>query len=421
MRRLAAAIVHNWPLKLAAIGVAVLLYAGLVLAQNAQRWDGRVPIVPRGQPVEAVLLSMQPADVTEVRFFAPAEVAARVSSATFTAVADLTGVDPAAGETFARVEVTANDPRITILDFQPTTVRVTLDPLVTRTVPVEVDLGEVPPDLQIGDPIVSAEEAVASGPESVVRLIDRAVARVTIQPSGLDIDEDVRLVPVDALGNALSPADLDPEVVRVRVRVGTSIDSRSLPVSPVTTGTPASGFVVTSILVEPATVTVSGDADALAELAAVETAPVSIAGARARVTTSVPLAPPVDVELLGAAEVTVTVTIEPVQASRSFASGLVLVGARDDRIYRLSTSQVQVVIGGNEADLNRLDPTTFAATVDVTTLQPGTHTVEVTVLNLAASLKVSSISPPTVTVEVERVQPSPTPTPSPTPSPSPSG
>lgn len=420
MKRLAAAIVHNWPLKLAAIGVAVLLYAGLVLAQNAQRWDGRIPIVPRGQPVEAVLLGMQPAEVTEVRFFAPAEVAARVSSETFIAVADLSGVDPAAGETYARVEVTASDPRITILDYQPTTVRVALDPLVTRTVPIEVDLGEVPPDLQVGEPILEAEEAVASGPESVVRLIDRAVASVTIQPSGLDIDEDVRLVPVDALGDSLSPVDLDPEVVRVRVRVGTSIDSKVVPVSPVTTGTPAAGFVVSSVSVEPATVTVSGDSDALAELPAVETAPVSIAGARTQVTATVALAPPVDVELIGTQEVTVTVVIEPAQASRTYASGLVLVGAEDDRIYRLSTSQVLVTIGGNVADLDRLDPTSFVASLDVTNLGPGTHAVDVSVLNLPAGLTVASISPPRVTVDVELVAPSPTPTPTATPTPTPS-
>lgn len=421
MRRLAAAIVHNWPLKLAAIGVAVLLYAGLVLAQNAQRWDGRIPIEPRGQPVDAVLLGgLQPADVTEVRFFAPAEVAARVSSATFTAIADLSDIDPAAGATFARVEITANDPRITILDYQPTTVRVELDPLVTRTIPIEVDLGEVPPDLQIGAPILEAEEVVASGPESVVRLIDRAIARVTIQPSGLDVDEDVRLVPVDALGDTVRGAELAPEVVGVRIRVGTSIDSTTLPVDPVTVGVPAIGFRVRSVTVEPATVTVSGDSDALLELAAVQTAPISIAGARTTVTATAPLAPPVDVDLIGPDEVTVTVVIEPIQTSRSYASGLILVGARDDRVYRLSTSQVIVTIGGNLADLDRLDPTTFAASVDVTTLAPGRHSVEVTVLNLPAGLVVSSISPPEVTVDVELVPASPQPSSSAPPSPSPS-
>ncbi|HSG85556.1 MAG TPA: hypothetical protein VLA23_04385, partial [Candidatus Limnocylindrales bacterium] len=137
-------------------------------------------------------------------------------------------------------------------------------------------------------------------------------------------------------------------------------------------------------------------------------------------TATAPLAPPVDVDLVGPDEVTVTVVIEPIQTSRSYASGLILVGARDDRVYRLSTSQVIVTIGGNLADLDRLDPTTFAASVDVTTLAPGRHSVEVTVLNLPAGLVVSSISPPEVTVDVELVPASPQPSSSAPPSPSPS-
>ena len=33
--RLLRLLVHNWPLKLAAVGLATLLYGGLVLSQNA--------------------------------------------------------------------------------------------------------------------------------------------------------------------------------------------------------------------------------------------------------------------------------------------------------------------------------------------------------------------------------------------------
>ena len=46
MRRALELVVRNWPLKLAAIVLATLLYAGLVLSQNAQVWPGSVPIVP---------------------------------------------------------------------------------------------------------------------------------------------------------------------------------------------------------------------------------------------------------------------------------------------------------------------------------------------------------------------------------------
>jgi YbbR domain-containing protein len=69
-------------------------------------------------------------------------------------------------------------------------------------------------------------------------------------------------------------------------------------------------------------------------------------------------------------------------------------------VYALSTDRVTVVLGGSAAELDRLDPSTFTATVDVAALAPGTHQVPVVVGNLPAGVSAVSISPPTVTVTV---------------------
>jgi YbbR domain-containing protein len=198
--RFVAIVVHNWPLKILAIVLASLLYAGLVLSQSAQRWDSPVPIAVRNQPTNAVLVNIQPASVTGIRYFAPAGVSGRVSSETFQAFVDLEGVDPSVGSTFAAVQVRATDPRIQIVDFQPSSVRVELDPLTSKTVPIQVDKGTPPTGLQIGEAQLSVQQAVIRGPSSVVARVVAAVARVTIQPSGLNVDADIPLVAVDAVG-----------------------------------------------------------------------------------------------------------------------------------------------------------------------------------------------------------------------------
>ncbi len=416
LHRLVRIVVHNWPLKVAAVVVATLLYAGLVLSQNAQRWDGQVPILPQNVPASAVLVSPI-GNVTEVRYFAPSDVAARVSSQTFSATADLSGVDPTKGPTFVPVHVQASDARITVVDFQPTQVQVELDPLITRTVPVRVEQGPVPSGLQVGEPQLSATSVTASGPESVVKRVAYAAARVVIQPSGLSVDQDVTLDAVDALENVLKPVDLQPASVHVKIPVLTSAGTRSLPVNAVVTGTQAAGYDVTGIKVEPAAVTVSGDVTVLQGLDKVDSSPVSIAGATADVAAKVPLALPSGVSAIGASEVTVTVTIQARMGARTFSAGIVLAGARDDRTYSLSTDRVNVVIGGPEASLDKLDPAAFSVTADVSALAPGQHTVTLTV-NLPAGLTAGTISPPQVGVTVAAVA---SPSPSPAPSPSPSG
>jgi len=414
VKRVVAVVVHNWPLKLAAIGLATLLYAGLVLSQSAQRTDVRVSIVPRNQPTDAYLVDIQPTDVTEIRYFAPPEVG-RVSSASFSAFVDLAAVDPAAGPTLVAVQVEVTDARIRIIDFQPTSVRVELDPLTSKTVPVEVDRGTVPDGLQVGEPELSSTDATVSGPASVLDRVTAAVARVIIDPSGLDVDRDVQLVPVDALGEVVTPVDVNPESVHVKIRVGSDVESRTLPIDPIIIGTPANGFEVASVTVEPTVVTVQGDADSLAALERVDTDPISVAGARTELAVTATLSLPSGVEPLGSGEVQVTVVIRAVSGSRTFSAGILLSGARDDRTYALSTDRVAVVIGGRVSQLDRLDPTAFSATVDVAALAPGSHSVPVVVANLPAGLSIISIDPPAITVIVG-LPASPLPT-APTPSP----
>jgi YbbR domain-containing protein len=407
-RRIAARIIRNWPLKLGSIVLAAFLYAGLVLSQNAQVWPGRIPIVSTNQPTSAVLLSNL-GEVTNIRYFAPVDVADRLSSSSFTATVDLSTTTPHAGTPFATVQVhvQAADPRVEILDFDPQIIQVQLDPLISKSVPVEVDNGSVPTGLRPQAPVLSANSVTVSGPESVVGLATSVIARVVIQPSGLDIDQEVPLVAVDAVGNVLSPVRINPQTVRVQIRVG-SQQTRTVPVNPRFGGEPSSGFQVSSVTVSPAAVTVEGDSDALAALSEVDTGTVDLTGAVADVTRVVNLVLPAGISALGLGTVSVTVHLTPVTASQTFSAGIVLSGARDDRLYSLSSDQILVTLGGSPAALAGIDGQTFSVTVDVNGLAPGSHVLIPTV-NLPASLNVISLGPATITVTVAVASPSSSP------------
>ena len=111
-----------------------------------------------------------------------------------------------------------------------------------------------------------------------------------------------------------------------------------------------------------------GDVDDLVPLEVADTAPVSITGATSDVVTTTTLELPDGVQVLGSPTVTVTVTFRPVTATRTFEAGLLLVGARADRDYALSTDRVLVTIGGSVADLDRLSGAALAVTLDVSGL-----------------------------------------------------
>ncbi len=397
MSRATRIFVHNWPLKLAATGLAVLLYAGVVLSQNTQTYNGAIPVDPVGKPAGTVLLSPIP-PVTFVRYFAPPDV--NPVTDTFIATADLSGVDPQAGTSSVTVTVRSTDPRITVLSSEPAFVSVRLEEVQTKEVPVKVALGPLSSGLDLGETTVEPNTVRVSGPESAVAQVASVRADVVIDPSGLDFDQDVPLIAVDALGNAVRPIEVSPATARVTVPVFTDRESRSVPVTPIMTGSPAAGFEIASVVAEPAVVTVEGDADQLAQLRHVDTLPVSVSGASSDVSVVVSLDLPTGVVALGSESVRVTVTLRPVTATRSFDAGLRLIGTKPGVTYNLSVDQVLLTIGGSTADLDRLSGATIVADLDVSDLIAGVTTEVPVTMVLPAGLTLVSSSPPTVSVGV---------------------
>ena len=403
MTRVVRFLVRNWPLKLAAVVFATLLYGTLVVSQNERTINVSVPVSAINQPAGIVLLSNLDS-VTQVKFFAPQDSPA-LDSSSFRATVDLSNVDPKVGRVLVPVHVEPIDGRVQVLDVQPSRINIEIDQLASRSVPVIVDRGPTPSGLDVRDPVLSTDTVTVKGPASEVRRVDRAEARIQIDPSGIDFDRDVELIPVDALGNELAPVDVEPTTVRVRIAVFTDRETRPLPVKPNITGTPAAGFEVAGVAVQPLVLSVEGDADQLAGLTSVDTAPVSISGATGNVSTSVGLALPTGVLSLGGETVRVTISIRQVTATRDFSAGIVLTGARSDRVYSLSTNQVLVTLGGSIAQLDGLEGRSFSVQAPVAGLEPGRHEVAL-VANQPAGLTLVSASPPSIAVTVALPPPS---------------
>ncbi|MBM4407533.1 MAG: hypothetical protein FJ038_02760 [Chloroflexi bacterium] len=416
MSRVLGFILHNWPLKLAAVALATILYAGLVLSQNARVWPGRVPIQVLNQPSTAFIVG-QLEDVTNIRYFAPTDAADRLSSAAFTAWIDLKDVqiNPDSPLVTVEVQLRVSDPAVDILDFRPRRITVRLDPVVARTVPVQVAQGVVPEGLEVSPAMLSQQTVTLTGPQSVVSQVVAAEAQVRIQASGIDVDQLVDLIAVDARGEQLTPVEIQPSAVRVRIEVSADVTTKTVPIAPVVTGVPASGFTLDAATVEPTVITVSGNADVLSTLTSVPTKPVAIDGASADLAAPAEVELPEGVSAVGGRFVTVTVRLRETEATRTITAGLVLVGAESDRTYILGVESVLVTIGGTERALTAMAPGSFTGVVDVTAVAEGQQAISVRV-TLPDGVRLIAVSPPEVTVFVSpRATPPPTPSPSPTP------
>ncbi len=420
MNRILDRIAHNWPLKLAAVGLATLLYGGLIVTQSTQTLTGvAIRIDPHGLPDDSFLLTLID-PVTEIRYFSPAGT--RPLSSDFEASIDLSAIVPGGGPQRVPVLVTSIDDRITVVSVQPAAVTVDLDRLERKLVDVVVDRGPIPGGLQLGEASISPIQAQVSGPASVIERVVAVRASIFIQPTGIDIDQDTDLVPIDEFGDAVGQVDVEPRAARIAIPVFSDRETRTLPINPVVTGDPAAGFEIAAIAVEPMVALVEGDADQLADLVRVDTVQIAVTGISAELTLIVGLDLPDGVLPVGDVRATVVITLRPVTATRNFSSGLRLVGFVPGFNYTPDADEILVTVGGSVADLDRLSGRTLVVELDVTGLEPGSQLVPVT-LDLPAGLTLVSASPPNVLVTIVGPPPSPSASPaaSPTVAPSPSG
>jgi YbbR domain-containing protein len=402
--RVIRVLVHNWPLKLAAIGLATLLYGGFVFSQNTQSFVGSIPVEVRGYPRDTFLLN-DPEPVTVVRYTSPSGV--RPITSTFEAWIDISGIEPGSGPQSVPVTVESIDDRITVYGHEPDRMTVNLDRVSKRTVPVRVPEVAPPDGIELGPTTIDPQQVEISGPASVLDAVIEARANVLVQPSGIDVDQEIRLVPVDVLGNVVGQVNIEPATARVTIPVFSDRDSKTLTISPLVTGDPAPGFALASATVEPQVVTVEGDIDELEPLVSIVTTAVPIGGLSANETFETTLALPTGVVALDVQTVRVTITVRPVAETRTFEVGLDLIGARPDRRYATSTDRVLLTLGGSVADLDRLQGARLLALLDVADLEPGTTSVAVTT-DLPAGIALVSASPDQVAVTVS-IPPSPSP------------
>jgi YbbR domain-containing protein len=410
-------LLRNWHLKLSAVLLATVLYTGLVFSGQFSDSTVDVRVDDVNQPDSSQVLSSDLGTVS-VRYRTSNELSPTIDAQAFVATVDLSAYDMerAPEPQVLDIVVSALPDGVEILSTDPSTVRVAIDRVETRSVPVEVDPGVIPDGLEIDDPVLSQEEVQVRGAASVVGLIDRALARIRIDASGIDFNEPVDLVAVDVGGQEVGAGlvDIEPETISVQIDVQPTETTQTVPVRPDISGTPAPGFALESLSIEPSLVTLRGLPDVLAEINEVLTEPISIAGISADEEFEAEMVLPDGTRLAEASDastVTVTAGITPSVSSRTFVVGVVCQGAGENSCLP-SLDQLTVTLSGPGGTLSGLSAADLTPSLDATGLAPGTYDLEPSLGGLPEGVELLGITPGTVSVTI-RAPATPEPTPAP--------
>jgi YbbR domain-containing protein len=405
-------LIRNWELKIGAAGLATILYTGLVFSGSfSEAHLPGVPIQRINQPNGAYVITQQLPTV-DVHYRQSRETTGTPGTDSFAATVDLSQYDmQRAGQPQSLpVQVRSLADGVTSLDFAPQQVTVTLDVLDQREVPVFLDRGDVPATLELGTPVLSADNVIARGPRSLVNQVVRAEARVAIDASGIDVNEQVHLQAVDAAGQPVSSVELTPDTISVQIPVTTQETSKTVPVQPRIAGSPAAGFQITQVVVDPPTVTLRATPDKLADLIAVATDPINVQGLTANRDFIVKPVLPTGTRLLGSAgsTVRVRVVIGPAQASKTFLVGVVCRNVPSGDSCLPQVGQISMTLSGSQPALAGLKASSFTPFLDVSGLGPGTHDVTPQIV-LPQGINLVAFAPVQVTVVITAPSPSPAP------------
>ncbi len=297
-------------LRVLAVALAVLLW--FQVAAERQRPEVQhaledMPVSWRYLGDGLAVLDLDPATVSIV-VRGERTVMDGVSRQDFDAIVNLRGAD--IGSTV--LYVTVSVPRgVQLVEVIPDVVRVNLEQTVEVTLEpaVRVD-GSPAAGYQVGDVVVSPSAVTVAGGVSIVERVYAIEGFLSIGDQSASITSQVALRAVDDEGTTLPDVMILPGDVTVAVELERLLTEKVLPVIADASGTPAPGFRVADIIVDPHQVGATIWVMAVDDVDAIFTEVVQLDGLDRTQTVEVPLVMVDGVSSLSEQVVTVEIVIE---------------------------------------------------------------------------------------------------------------
>jgi len=268
------------------------------------------------------------------------------------------------------------------------TLKLALEDLMVKQFVVSVNAtGNLPDGYSLGSVDVTAPNVLkVSGPKSIVSTITSAVANVNVSVDGVSGNRNTyKATPIlyDKNGKEVDTTrlTLSNNTVTVSAEI---LNTKEVALAVRPTGTPAEGYMVTSISSNPTTILLKGDKALLNSINSIEIPDniISIAGKDKDVKATVDVSEyiPEGVSLVNPEDSNVEITVEIGKIKERVFSinteNIIVTGLATQYKLEFAVSSVAVHVSGLEKDIASLNSDTLSGSIDVTNLPIGIHEVE---------------------------------------------
>ncbi|MBN1264042.1 MAG: hypothetical protein JXA25_01020 [Anaerolineales bacterium] len=361
---------------------------------------------------EGLILSGDPPSECIVRIKAPQSVWEILTQDDFSIVVDLSGLDT------GKYAITLGKPGVDakpvlVTELMPAQINLEIETLVEKSFPIQIQLnGEPAIGYEANTPTSNPEAVTIVGPASLINSVASIEAVLDITGERMDVEQNVRLLPLDINGTLLEEITIEPTHTTVTAPIQQGERYRLVAVIPIITGQPDFGFRITKINVIPEQVIIfSSDPTVFDTLPGyVETVPIDIADAQEAVEVRASLDLPEKTALVGDQNILVQVSIEAIENSMSLTSPIEIQGLAEGLYATASPSSVSVFLTGPLTTLEQLTPDDIRVVIDLFDKDIGTHQVTPQIIVPPTDVE-GSILPAVVEVTISNKPPA---TPEPT-------
>jgi len=385
------------------LSIAIAITIWIVALNEADPFQEKafpqlIPVALQNLPEGMIIIGDKPPSV-EVRVRAPASVWANLNADQIHITADLSNA--ATGSISLSLQSAIDYREARIISVAPSQTRLTLEKIVTRNIPIKVQMrGEPAVGYQAKLPQLTLRSATISGPASAADTVSELLAPVNLNGVKQPINDNITLIAVNTSGQFVSGVKVEPATAPVSVAVEQLGGYRDVAVKALIEGQIATGHRITNIVVAPSVVTLfSSDPSLVAALpGVVETEKLNISKASDDIETRLGLKLPAGVSVIGSQSVLLQVSIAAIESSLTIQRDLEIRGLTSNFNAFASPSTVDVILSGPLPTLDTLNPGDVRVTLNLSNLAPGIHQVKPEVIALPQKVIAQTILPGTIEV-----------------------
>lgn len=330
----------------------------------------------------------------------------QLSAESFSAYVDLASYQ--AGTQELPVNVVSAVPGVQVVDKSPKKVLVTLEPLITKDVPVAKRIeGSAGSGFVAGSVEFDPDMVTAQGPKSAIENLTEAIAVINLSGETRDFTKTEDVYAYDDQGEINRQIEFSESSVTAKVAIVKASNNKTVGIKVKTIGSPKSGSYVSEVSAVPSTVDITGPQSVVSEIAFVETEKIDLTNANSDIERDIGLSLPSGITLQSGSDplIKISVKISDSEVSRELFLSPNFEGL--DFSYMISASepsQFRIIVSGKADLVNALKSGDVSLALDLRSRTAGIYNYDINpnMIKAPAGITVLSVLPSSLTATIER-------------------